>query len=66
MLVLLRHLPVFHMPQHIFQKDLHDLFWHRCKADKSVVPGIILFTLLKNVCDVAFCPVTRDFSVTFR
>jgi len=37
-------------------------FWHTGEIDRLVVPRIIFFTLLKNECDVAFFPVTRDFT----
>lgn len=48
---------------HSFQKDmLHNLFHHRGKTDGVVIPRVILFTLLRNECDVAFFPVTRDFA----
>jgi len=61
MLVLPYYLPVFHVPQHSFQEDLpHHLAWHRGEADRSPVSRVILSTLLKNGCDVAFFSVTRD------
>ena len=63
MLVLLYHLPAFHVPQHSFQEDLFpDLHWHEGEADRSAVPWVILTTLLKNECYVAFLPITRDFT----
>ena len=34
----------------------------RSETDRSLVPGVIFFTLLKIGCDVAFFPVTRDFT----
>ena len=46
MLVLPYHLPVFHVREHSVQEDLpHDLSRHRYESDRSVVPGVILFTL---------------------
>jgi len=57
MLVLLYHIPVFHAD------ILHDLPQNRDKTDRMVVPGVILLTLLKNGCDVAFFPANRDFTL---
>lgn len=58
MLVISYHL--FHM--YSFQEDLlHDLTWHRSEADISVVPRIILSTLLKNRGDIALFPVPGYF-----
>ena len=62
MLVLPYHIPFFHVPQCSLQEDLlRDLFQHSVEADKSVDPCVVLSTLLKNGCDVALFPVTRDF-----
>jgi len=57
------HLPVFHAPWHSFQENLiPDLPQHRGEADMLVVSWVILSTLLKNEYDIAFFPVTRDFT----
>ena len=51
------------LPWHSFQEDLlRYLPWHRGETDRSVVLGVILFSLLENKCNVAFFPVTSDFT----
>jgi len=59
----LNHLPVFHILQNHFQKDLfHDLIWPRDEADWLVDLMVLLSTLFKNKCDIPFSPITEDFS----
>lgn len=63
MLVILYHLLLFSAPSHIFQEDqFRYLFWHRGEANRLVVPCVVLSTLHKNECDVAFSSVTKDFT----
>ena len=55
--------PVFCMLRNNFQEDLfHDLTRHRCEADWSVGPRVLLITFFKNECDIVFSPVTGDFA----
>ena len=62
LLVVLDQLTFFYVPYHSFQDDLLcGLSQHRGEADRSVVPWIILSTLLKNGCDGTFFLATRDF-----
>ena len=53
------------MPYHSFQEYLlHDLSKQRGEADKSVVPRVVFFTLLKSgYVDIIFL-VTRDLIAT--
>ena len=55
MLAISNYPPVFHMHWHIFQEDLpHDTTRHWGEAGCSVVPRVILITLLENGCNIPF------------
>jgi len=63
MLAVINHLLIFHVPLHIFQKDLlQDLAGNRGDIDWPVVPQVFLFILLKNVGYISPFPISGNFT----